>query len=945
MRYRLKLEPLEPRLPLTARLAFDLNVAPNGVELHESAAVLDQDLDFAYLSLTTASQGRELWRTDGGIAGTSLVKDIIPGNDSSAPRELTIVGDRVFFASTTDQRFGTEALWVSDGSETGTRPLLNLTEELANASVFAIEPWRDGVAVLLVRQQFNGNLLELWTSDGTPGGTQPVPMASLVVEQDAEHPAGADLQFTTALGSVFLVLGQRVWRSDGQGMHLVRDFSMDDDVQALELLPDEDRLWIRASTSHDSQLWIQRSTTATVELVETYVGQHFSLHAARRIDNRLYFALHGDDGDSRIGSSNGIDVGTFPLSTGPLTSPEIVGTFAGELFVRMEANSGTELKRITPATHEVHDVFDLEDIGRDNGPRPLMPFIAWQDAAYFVDHRADGAGVLYRFDFDTGVESLMAFAEGIAPRLRHLNEHFLFVANDGVHGDEIWRSDGTTVGTQLVSDLVTGTRGSGVQSKVFLDDGTMVYTTGGFIERRLWALNGDATSQLLEGTHRVVATHSLGHRALVGIIVQPELSEPFTFQVWSTDGTVDGTHQVFAIDNEFPVWPAGIAGGQAFYTLDSEEFGRELWVTDGTSAGTRLVLDILPGPIGSDPRGITAVGGVVYFQAASDLETFQLGTLTEQVAVNRELWRSDGTAEGTYQVADLFEGSGLGADSLPFGFAAGESHVYFFARSTTQELALWKSDGTALGTEQIDAVSIAPRILWADDDRVVYVGLDEPHSGLQTVWLAGGGSPRQPLLSLPTPAVVSVVDLHGDLFLLTSTSDESALWRSDGTPAGTRVIRRFDFDFSIQFAPSLADLVVFRHVSSTHGWEVWSSDGTERGTVLYDIHEGRGSSAPIDFVLWEDELYFTADDGITGAEVWNLDQRQPFAGDIDGDGRVSFDDFVVFAAHFGRSVEPYQDGDITGDGHVNFADFILFAESFGRPSRPLVARTIPMAGR
>ncbi|MBI2501807.1 MAG: hypothetical protein HYW07_01070, partial [Candidatus Latescibacteria bacterium] len=52
--------------------------------------------------------------------------------------------------------------------------------------------------------------------------------------------------------------------------------------------------------------------------------------------------------------------------------------------------------------------------------------------------------------------------------------------------------------------------------------------------------------------------------------------------------------------------------------------------------------------------------------------------------------------------------------------------------------------------------------------------------------------------------------------------------------------------------------------------------------------------------------------------------------DFDGNGRVDFADFFLFADVFG-SVNPLYDLD--NSGRVDFADFFLFADDFGKESR------------
>jgi len=71
-----------------------------------------------YFTATSAAAGEELWVSDGTPAGTRMVKDIVPGAESSDPKWLTVVGDKVFFSANTPE-YGAE-LWVTDGTDEGT---------------------------------------------------------------------------------------------------------------------------------------------------------------------------------------------------------------------------------------------------------------------------------------------------------------------------------------------------------------------------------------------------------------------------------------------------------------------------------------------------------------------------------------------------------------------------------------------------------------------------------------------------------------------------------------------------------------------------------------------------------------------------------------------------------------------------------------------------------
>src|SRR5262245_14134680 len=81
--------------------------------------------------------------------------------------------------------------------------------------------------------------------------------------------------------------------------------------------------------------------------------------------------------------------------------------------------------------------------------------------------------------------------------------------------------------------------------------------------------------------------------------------------------------------------------GSVFFAATDQTHGRELWKTDGTAEGTVLVKDINPGSAGSSPVNLTAAGGTLFFTASDGVH----GT---------ELWRSDGTAAGTVMVKDIW---------------------------------------------------------------------------------------------------------------------------------------------------------------------------------------------------------------------------------------------------------------------------------------------------
>jgi ELWxxDGT repeat protein len=126
------------------------------------------------------------------------------------------------------------------------------------------------------------------------------------------------------------------------------------------------------------------------------------------------------------------------------------------------------------------------------------------------------------------------------------------------------------------------------------------------------------------------------------------------------------------------------------FTADDGQNGRELWITDSTESGTYMIKDInLNGS--SSPNELIIMDGILYFMAYTE-------------DYGRELWKSDGTEAGTVMIKDINPGnnSSFYWDS---GFWSGnlkvihQGELYFSADDGgTYGTEVWRSDGTSEGT-------------------------------------------------------------------------------------------------------------------------------------------------------------------------------------------------------------------------------------------------------
>ena len=173
---------------------------------------------YIYFSAETSglgSTGRELWRTDGTLSGTTIVKDIATGAASSNPSWFCNVNGTLFFPAYNN--FNGFALWKSDGTDAGTDTVKDVP--------FGLDPYI--ITSFNNQAYFNGSdpVLGpcLWKSDGTEGGT------SVVVDLTPGGSGGP--KFMLAIGNILYITyhngstGDELWRSDGTaaGTTLVKD--------------------------------------------------------------------------------------------------------------------------------------------------------------------------------------------------------------------------------------------------------------------------------------------------------------------------------------------------------------------------------------------------------------------------------------------------------------------------------------------------------------------------------------------------------------------------------------------------------------------------------------------------------------------------------------------------------------------------------------------------
>ncbi len=801
-----------------------------------------------------------------------LVKDInlIPASSGSKPEGYVTVGGIAFF-SAIDSLSGRE-LYRTDGTPAGTFQVVDACPgPCIGGPAFVAQ---NGKSYFFTAASSESER-DLWVSGGLPANTFKLTDGLRFQGIWSTWIAGQGVLYFAADDGIH---GMELWRTDGTlaGTHLAVDVRPGPEgSNPGELTDFNGRLFFRADDGQRGpSLWKSDGTAAGTQAVRDPIpstASHTGPVFLRVAGRTLFFVAPVKNRGFQLWKSDGTTAGTVALTNARFATarPFIDFSVFGNrlMFVATDPKKGQEL--------------------------------------WVSDGTAAGTRALTNLPKADAFIHVLDYSDLPLPRFS-LGNRFLFRADDGPHGAELWTTDGTPKGTRMIQDLCPGDCwGTAFPQPVAVGGRAFFTGSDGTHGYEPWSTDGTAAGtrmirDLCAGEQCPAPLQWRAGKGKAFFVLQGTTS--LVPQLWSTDGTAQGTVELtsYAWSGVSPYNLQGtLLGGRLLFTADDPTFGSEPWITNGTPQGTRLAADInVTNAGGSRPYGFMAASGKAYF-FADDGEHGK-----------GALWASDGTEAGTQLVADLYP------DQEPFNppyiAASAEAGglLYFVVKTSDGpgSIELWRTDGTAAGTVRLlpeGEAQLSPYVgLAALGNQVFFAASDGIHGDelWKTDGTAAGTRMVADLAAGGTDSIPQgMIAFQGKLYFTASAGEPGReLWRSDGTPEGTILLRDFGPQtFVISASPPFAASPPFiEHAGRLYfvvrrgdvGAQFWTTDGSPAGTAPLDLVPGSPSLGLGQLIPMGERFFFFGGSNELGSGLWITDLTAA------GTRRISD---VVFGGFFG----------------------------------------------
>jgi ELWxxDGT repeat protein len=419
--------------------------------------------------------------------------------------------------------------------------------------------------------------------------------------------------------------------------------------------------------------------------------------------------------------------------------------------------------------------------------------------------------------------------------LTQLGNKVIFYGNDAAHGSELWISDGTLSGTHLLKDIATG-RGSSMTDYsysefVILNDKAYFIVTDDTGKLNIWRTDGtEAGTELFQNIggnnyNNIISEIKVMGGSLYYAVSTSQPNSNSECKLWKSDGTTIGTYVIKNITSLYNniVFSLTSTDNKLFFNTFVGSSNLQLWSTDGTTAGT-IPLIVFVSDIFFRAPVLTFLDNKIIFTGYAN---------------NKDgVWSSDGTVAGTILIKNKIPNTSL-SDFINYN-----GKVYFWGQDSDSRYKLWSSDGTSTNTK-----------VALNSSKLQRYSTSQPYSEFVS---------------------------NNLLFLVFRDGNNLTLWKTDGTDNLLEIVKDSDNNnlaiSNLQNPRFFAtpNRLFFTNSDSTHGKELWATDGSSANTFqLKDINQSTNNAIPYGSfrsTILNHKIFFAAQENLSGrTELWTSD--------------------------------------------------------------------------
>jgi ELWxxDGT repeat protein len=507
----------------------------------------------------------------------------------------------------------------------------------------------------------------------------------------------------------------------------------------------------------------------------------------------------------------------------------------GQYFIRVlpgEAGAGSEYS-MTIGLREARDIPSItRDIRFGARGSDATNLIEVNGKTFFSATEENQIGLWVSDGTLDGTKRVRSFSSPLT-NLVSTDSYLFFVTSDGDSGSELWRSDGTEAGTTMVltqsGQELNPNSGIGSNPSKLTAVGDRVYflaSPTGSADIRLYrtSLNGTTLEE-------ITAFEQEGEMAGVDT---------------DRDGITD-TLFLSALGSS-----TSIGAGR----------GAELWRIRDAHTAT-------PGPL--EIADLTNLSGNPQDreQSGSNPELFTWVTASGSNPANDRLFISGFMPGLSTDMLIRVDSFGLAPQTTVFGANGFDPAIPSDMLTVGNDLylvaeAAAPNGGTKLGRELVKIANAAT----VTGSTQGYI--DDQHEVFD---INAGGS----AFTEGDPA--NLVAFQGQVYFTADDGNGVDLWRlvtQNGvtTPSKLRSLPGITLGTNPMKLTVVGEganqRLYFVAEDAAHGRELWVTDGTAQGTRVFDIRPGTESSNPDELTTIAGRLFFTADNGVDGQEVWSI---------------------------------------------------------------------------